>query len=371
MDRTRRALLGGLIAASLPWPRARARAAAHGRLYLSARAGPQARFAASLFTDAGDVVLDVPLPGRGHGGAVRPDAAQAIVFARRPGSFAPVLDIPGRRVARWLHPPEGRIYVGHGAYSRDGRTLYVMECEGATAKGIVAVLDAAAGFRRTGEFPSGGIGPHQMLLMPDGRTLAVCIGGIRTHPDFPRAKLNIATMDPFLTLINAATGRICETARLSGFDHRLSIRHLDAARDGRIAIGLQYQGPRSDRVPVAALKQPGRGLVPLQSPPEARAALRHYVGSIAFDAGGEWIAASSPRGGSVALWRASNGAYRGRYRIADVCGVAATAEAGAFVLTTGNGEMLCLDAAAMKARRLRPPPAGVRWDNHLVAVPAA
>ncbi len=369
MDRTRRALIGGLIAAALPLPRARAAAGgAAGRLYLSSRGGPGGRFAASLFSESGEVIMDTPLPARGHGSAVRPDGAEAIVFARRPGTFAHVLDLGARRVAGALHPKEGRSYAGHGAYSRDGRTLYVMECEGATGEGVIAVHDAAAGFRRTGEFPSGGIGPHQVVLLPDGRTLAVCIGGIRTHPDFPRAKLNIATMDSFLTLIDAPTGRIRETARLAGFDHRLGVRHLDAAGDGRIAVGMQYEGPRSDRVPVAALHRPGRGLAPLETSPEADAALRHYVGSIAFDAAGEWIAASSPRGGSVVLWRAADGAYRGRYGIADVCGVAAAPEPGSFVLTTGNGDILGLDAASLAARPILPRNAGIRWDNHLAAV---
>ena len=53
-------------------------------------------------------------------------------------------------------------------------------------------MTRSADFARVGEFPTHGVGPHELLLLGDGRTLAVANGGIETHPDFGRAKLNIA-----------------------------------------------------------------------------------------------------------------------------------------------------------------------------------
>ena len=40
--------------------------------------------------------------------------------------------------------------------------------------------------------------------MSDGRTIAVANGGIATHPDFDRVKLNLATMEPSLVRLDAA-----------------------------------------------------------------------------------------------------------------------------------------------------------------------
>ena len=45
------------------------------------------------------------------------------------------------------------------------------------------------GTSRIGELASFGVGPHEVVLMPDGATLVVANGGIRTHPDRDRAKL--------------------------------------------------------------------------------------------------------------------------------------------------------------------------------------
>lgn len=47
--------------------------------------------------------------------------------------------------------------------------------------------DPAQRYRRVGEFPSHGIGPHEMTVLRDGRTLVVANGGYVPHPDVPGA----------------------------------------------------------------------------------------------------------------------------------------------------------------------------------------
>jgi hypothetical protein len=54
---------------------------------------------------------------------------------------------------------------------------------------VLGVRDATDGYRQIGELASFGVGPHELVLMPDGATLAVANGGIRTHPGRDRAKL--------------------------------------------------------------------------------------------------------------------------------------------------------------------------------------
>src|SRR3546814_16205164 len=88
------------------------------------------------------------------------------------------------------------------------------------------------------------------MMLPDGHTLAVCNGGIRTHPDFPRAKLNLATMRPSLAYIDRHKGRLIAEARWPDDRHPLSIRHLDVAPDGTVAFGMQYKGPKGNAMPL-------------------------------------------------------------------------------------------------------------------------
>ncbi|PAX95204.1 Tat pathway signal protein, partial [Bordetella pertussis] len=38
-------------------------------------------------------------------------------------------------------------------------------------------------------FDTAGIGPHEALLLPDGKTVCVANGGILTHPDYGKLEL--------------------------------------------------------------------------------------------------------------------------------------------------------------------------------------
>ena len=54
-----------------------------------------------------------------------------------------------------------------------------------TARGVIGVYDATDGFRRIGEFDTYGIGPHEMLLTPDGDDAG---GRQWRHRDPPRLR---------------------------------------------------------------------------------------------------------------------------------------------------------------------------------------
>jgi hypothetical protein len=177
-------------------------------------------------------------------------------------------------------------------------------------------------------------------------------------------------MSPSLALLDRATGRLVARARLPQRLHQLSIRHLDAAPDGPLAIGLQYEGPKGDPVPLVVVYRHG-ALVPLDMRDEARLPLRGYVGSIAFDTTTRVIAATSPVGGVVGFWAADDGRYLGRCDIPDVCGLAAAQDPGTFVVTTGDGGIHRVDAGTRRVTPINSALARAsHWDNHLLRVTA-
>lgn len=156
------------------------------------------------------LAFDIPLPERGHAAATHPSRPEAIAFARRPGTFALVIDCASGVLHTRLDAPEGRHFYGHGTFSADGALLYTTENAFETGLGWIGVWDASTGYRRLGDFSSGGIGPHDVALMPDGETLVVANGGIRTHPATGRQKLNLSTMAPALTYLRASDGSLVE-----------------------------------------------------------------------------------------------------------------------------------------------------------------
>ena len=340
-----------------------------GPLYVGCRADDDERYFATGFRADGRWSSTLPLPGRGHGAAFRPAPAQCVVFARRPGTFAVVIDLERGEAVRRIDAAAGRHFYGHGAFAPDGRHLFTSENDFAAGRGVIGIRDADDGYRQIGEFASHGIGPHEVALMPDGATLVAANGGIRTHPDNDRAMLNLDTMQPSLAYLDLASGRLQDAFGLAPDLHRLSIRHLAVNRDGVVAVAMQYEGSKRDRVPLVGVHA-GGAIRLLDAPPAIERRMRHYAGSIAFDQSGRLLAVSCPRGNLITFWDAETGRLIDHVEVADGCGVAPADAPGAFVITGGRGDVVGSIPCWATGRRWRSPGrAGTAWDNHLAPAP--
>lgn len=215
-------------------------AAAGSPAYLAAAGEADGSFALYGLAEDGTDTFHVPLAARGHAGAAHPTRAEAVAFARRPGLFALVIDCVTGRLLHQLTPPADRHFNGHGGFALGGAVLFTREQDAATSAGVVGVWDAAAGYVRVGEFPSQGIGPHELLVMPDDRSLAVANGGIATDPT-DRTKLNLATMRPNLSYLGF-DGALLDQVELDQELWPNSIRHLAVRPDGLVGFAMQWEG---------------------------------------------------------------------------------------------------------------------------------
>ncbi len=346
--------------------RAAAARGSAGPLYVGCRIDADGRYFTSGFRADGRTVFDLELPGRGHAISFRPGSAQCVVYARRPGRFAVVLDAAEGAALERIDAAPGRHFYGHGAFSPDGRHLLTTENDYEAGRGVIGVRDALDGYRQVGELPSGGIGPHEATLMPDGKTLAIANGGVRTHPDYDRLELNLDSMTPSLAYLEVASGRALGEVRLAQGLHQLSIRHVAVNAAGLVAVAMQYEGSRRDQVPLIGLDH-GRGEIRLlEAPPAIQRRMRQYTGAIAFDQSGELLAVSSPRGNLFTFWDAGTGSLVHHVELADGCGLTPAEAPGAFIVSDGRGEVLRVEP---RAGRQAPIPIADRlvtpWDNHL------
>ncbi|ATG42711.1 putative protein in bacteria [Phaeobacter piscinae] len=363
---SRRGFLAGLLAAGMA-PQA-SWADIGDPAYLAAGKSPDGRFLLAGLDHAGGILFRHPLPARGHAAAAHPTRPEAVAFARRPGQFADVIDCrTGAALAR-LTPPTGHHFYGHGVFSPDGRSLFTTENAFESGDGRIGIWDASDGYRRIGDHASGGIGPHDIRLRtrPDGQhDLVVANGGIQTHPDSGRAKLNLATMQPNLCYLSLE-GTLRDQLILDA-DLRLnSIRHLTIHTDGTVGFAMQWQGDLGADLPIIGLQRPGeRARLMAEDDPRLRN-LNGYGGSVAFSRDGTQIAVTSPRGGVVQIADCTTGALLRERRLADVCGLASNADG--FVVTTGQGLLAQLSTSQAD----HPPHIRARtdlaWDNHLIPI---
>ncbi|WP_062203981.1 DUF1513 domain-containing protein [Aureimonas sp. AU12] len=331
-------------------------------LFASACDLPGGGSACAVFDERGRILSRIDLPDRGHDVTFDPVSRRAVVFARRPATFAAVFDPRSGKAETTIVSQEGRHFFGHGFFSPDGALLYATENDYDAARGLIGVYDVRAGYSKIGEFETGGMDPHEALLMPDGETIVVANGGIETHPDFGRQKLNLATMEPSLVFIRRRDGQILDKHVLPADLHQLSIRHLAVDAGGAVWFGCQYEGPETERPVLAGCARPGETLRLADLDEAHVGALANYVGSVACSRDGSRVAFASPRGNTVLVLDTATGATIESLSLQEGCGLAPDASLTGLMATGGNGAVCHLPDMAQTMRR-----AEVVWDNHILA----
>lgn len=372
---TRRRFLRSALALGIAAPVAstlfsqfnRARAA---EIWLSAQGqGDDAYSLAWVNPDANE--SQVVLSGfRGHGmcqNPVKPE--QVIMFSRRPGTLAVCVNTLSGEIENTFHSGPDHHMHGHGSYSADGTRVFYTESNYVTGEGKISVRDAQT-FALLDQFSSYGVGPHEMTFMPDGKTLVVANGGLRTHPDTGRKVLNYDTMRSTLAYINSHNGQLISEHTLA--ESKASIRHLDVADDGTVAVALQVQRAAmkdNHLVPLAAIHKSGHELEVLNAPTGLMTKLNDYMGSVKVHSQNRIAAFTSPKGDMVMFWHLDDLSLQGFHAFHDVCGITLSADQGYFVLSNSAGKIRQIDSATLKedkAKRLYF--ADKRWDNHMMTV---
>jgi hypothetical protein len=163
----------------------------------------------------------------------------ALFVARRPGTESYLIDLRDGAAANRASQPNRHFY-GHAVIHKSGDWLYATENDTTDpGRGVLGVY-RFEGERlvHTGEISTHGLGPHQVSWMPDGETLVVANGGIRTEAE-SRVEMNLDAMEPSLVLMQR-DGTLLSKETLA--QQMNSVRHLGIASDGTIVAGQQFMG---------------------------------------------------------------------------------------------------------------------------------
>lgn len=346
---------------------------ADGDAYLAARR-QNGRYEVAVFKDDGSVKRRIDLPDRGHSFAIDAARGRAVAFGRQPGFYAVAFGLSEGQQS--LVPEKGRHFFGHGVFTPDGKLMAATENDYEAGQGVIGLYDAGGpqpSWRRVGEWPTYGVGPHEIVLMPDGRTACIANGGLLTHPDYGKLILNRDSMNSSLAYIDLHTGQLLEQVFLPEALRNLSIRHLALDGGGKVWFGCQYEGPRGHEPPLVGCHRRGEALVFADVGHVASGwrAMKGYVGSLACDESGRLVATTSPVGGVAMFWNACSLMQVGSVSLFDGCGVA-PAPGGGFLISSGQGDLWRItsgESAPAGAQLLRAEPlledSNSSWDNHM------
>ncbi len=329
--------------------------------YASACISLDNKYFIAKLDENGHLITQVEIPIRGHDIAQVPGYKNRVLaFSRRPGTKIFNIDLATGQLINTINAAPGRHFYGHGIYSTDGKYLYTPENDFAQQLGKIVVRDGKT-LSVLAEYDSGGIGPHQCAMLSDGKTLVIANGGIATHPDTARKKLNLSTMAPNLTYLDVDTGEIMD--KFLPPNAKLSIRHLAVSNQDQVVIGMQYQGEKQDKIPLIYSQQGNQALKAFKCKPDIWAKMAQYTASVCIDNGLNIAAVTAPKGDFVSYWDLTNHQYIGDYASSDCAGIS-LADDG-FMLSNGKGALERIAALAqypIEKQNI----AGLRWDNHMI-----
>ncbi|MGE6531558.1 DUF1513 domain-containing protein [Pseudomonas sp. NPDC077382] len=330
-------------------------------LLLSARNDADGRHYAVGYRLDGSQVFATPVAERCHDVYAHPHLPLAVFVGRRPSRESYLIDSRDGTLLQVLASPPDRHFYGHGVFHASGDWFYTTENDTAEAgRGVLGVYRVKGRqLVRSGEHSTHGIGPHQLLWMPDGETLVIANGGIRTEAD-SREMMNLHAMESSLVMLRR-DGTLLSKERLP--EQMNSVRHLAVAADGTVVSGQQYEGDPMDQVPLLAIKRPGKAFQAFPLGEAQRQTMNQYTASLAINDSLRLLAVTAPRGNKVFIWDLDTTALREEIHLPDCAGVAAVKEG--FVVSSGQGRCRLVDCAGKEV--VSTPlqlPAGL-WDNHL------
>jgi len=293
--------------------------------------------------------------GRLHDFCASPEGRTLLAPARRASTHLHRYDFK-TQTHHLHHADDQRHYYGHGTFDQTGRFFLTPENDLAHERGVIGIYDAFQDYKKIHEVPSNGIGPHQIVLDPTSGALIVANGGILTHPNTGRAKLNLESMKPNVSWIAPDTGDVLHQVSLPSELHQLSLRHLSVSSDGDVIVGAQDQNKSRKSVPLVWSTRSGSPLTALPQPRQGWHHFNGYIGSVSHMSPTR-VAVTSPRGHVVQHW--ANTTAHERHNWPDACGLAPNPTTGGGLLTTGHG--VIVDLATGKRKQY----ADYAFDNHL------
>ncbi|MGF6590835.1 DUF1513 domain-containing protein [Pseudomonas sp. 2835] len=330
-------------------------------LLLSARDDGDGKHYAVGYRLDGTQVFATEVGQRCHDIINHPEQPIALFVARRPGTESYLIDLRDGRLLQTITSQPNRHFYGHAVIHKSGEWLYATENDTTDpGRGVLGVyrFDGER-LSHTGEISTHGIGPHQVSWMPDGETLVVANGGIRTEAE-SRVEMNLDAMQPSLVLMQR-DGTLLSKEVLG--QQMNSVRHLAIAADGTIVAGQQFMGASHETAELLAIKRPGQAFEAFPVPEQQLQSMAHYTASVAIHNELRLVALTAPRANRLFIWDLDSAQVRLDAPMPDCAGVGAVADG--FVVTSGQGRCRLYDCR--KPELIGQPlqlPSGL-WDNHL------
>jgi hypothetical protein len=230
------------------------------------------------------------------------------------------------------------LFYGHGFYLPDGKSFICTERK-KNAAGKLTLRDSGD-FRVLREYPLPGIGPHDSVLMGDGKTVAVACDGAGVVPLAPPFSLEIS----HVAYVDLASGNVIATSDCDRDD--LALGHLAVSSQQEVySLMNRYNDNSGGSSGLFSLGKMGMGMRTCYASKEINERLVEQNLSLALDEKNRRVVVVSPQSNLVTTWSMDDGTFLGHLPTERPSGVTLDPPTGDYLVTAFPNRLLRLSPA--------------------------
>lgn len=253
-------------------------------------------------THSGDTSVFPAVPGIHSIILLRGKTNNHVALIPKHGSLGMIFNLSTKKVTKSFNSSTGLDFFGHAVSTPDGQYFICGESAKNVKDGTITVRDSRDG-RIVQKFLSHGQNPHEMLVMPDGKTLLIANAG---PLDFDSKRDGIERS--CLAFVDLGSGKIVN--KLISTVPDVKIAHFSRLNSGRIFVG-GVPGTNKDKVPGRVLTTDGKkDLTQLDVPDSIVKSLVNETLSVVASDDKNLVAVSMPYSNRVLTWQADDLKFR-------------------------------------------------------------
>lgn len=310
---------------------------------------------AAAVDQSGKMYYKLAIPERAHDSLYNTRKKEVIYFGRSPSTSIYIVDVLNKKMSKVLSADKNRHFCGHGVIDKTNRYLYIVENNTLLNQGCIGIYDAWDNYKKIDEISSYGVGPHQIALLSDDKTLVVANGGI--VKDRNNTIINQESFISSLAYISAQESKLLASypSQFSGN----SLRHLTVDGQDQVFVGAQSHSQYIN--PLVFSHKGEDHLEPFIAEDYIWQGHNNYTASL--EVCDDKLVVSSPRGNSLSFWDKKNRRFLTKKSYLDVAGITVGgADSSELLVSTGQGMLLTLNETQLNKRYRAK---DIAWDNHL------
>lgn len=286
--------------------------------------------------------INIPSDILGHSIIQNPkEPYKFVMISQRPGKVSCEFDLRNNSVTRYFNAKDNRFFYGHGEFLPNSDLMLCSEF--GDTHGYITVRNAKT-FAVESEFPSFGLGPHDLKLFSDRKRIIIANGGLSNRNGITDYQAG-SNFESRLSTVDIHSQTLVDQFVME--TPFISMRHIYVSKQDHIAVGLKRYNTQ-DITPSLMIKHKNKPYYLVEEPRHIVEKMNSIGLSLSISDAHNVVGVTCPTGNIVAFWSLDTYNYLTSYEINAPSGIIVTSDDEHFIVSSETDAPLKLNAKTLE-----------------------